>query len=242
MRKINQEDIQKWNSRLSKINLELSLSVKGLSLFKPYESHGFPTGYGKFLLELIPSVHYQFSFSVSEKTLSRFNNILDNFLEQTMQVDLLDKHNYITTFQIKSKRTDFDKFLTTNTHKIQNVTYQQRVYNFFDLDLLKLINFVSCIEDAVNVIQEYYEYEEDGTEICNIKFPVGSIVSLKSDKSADYLIQNVIFSRNIKEITYDIAKMETKANSEIIIFSETQRFLESEIIPNRDNRLNILLN
>ena len=240
-RKIDQQDIKRWNSRLSKINLELSLYNECISVFKIY--HGFQGHHDRDQCETTPSIHYQFSFSVSEKTLVRFNNILDTFLEDGMYIRLLPKNLPISNnFTITSKRSDFDKFVTTITHKIHNVSYQQRIYNFYNIDLLKVIYFVTCIEDAVNIIQEYFEYEEDGTEICKIKFPGGSIVSTHSDKSGDYMVQNVIFGRNTNDIRYDISKMETKANSEIIIFSDTYQVPESELLPNRDNRLNILLN
>ena len=246
MRILTKEDIEKWNSRLKQINLELAISGHNLLIFK---IDGYSAFQGNFLgtrtqYTATPNLYnYRFSFSVSENILKRFDSILDKFLEEGMEFTFLsDKQYYGDKRSIRFARSEFDKILSINNHKIHNVNYQQRIYNFYEVNILKAIYFITCIDDAVNIIQEYFEYEEDGTEICKIKFPVGSIVSTNSDRGGDYMVQNVIFTRDKMGFLYEIAKMNIKANSEIIMFSNTYRIPESELYPNRDDRINSLLN
>ena len=95
----------------------------------------------------------------------------------------------------------------------------------------------------MKIISEFYEYEEDGTEICKLKYPVTSIVSIQDDKSGNYIILSHSFQLNDEKINpiYNIAKIETEINSEVLIFGQTFSVFESQITPNREDRLNILL-
>jgi hypothetical protein len=89
-----------------------------------------------------------------------------------------------------------------------------------------------------------------------MKYPVGSIVSLKNDRS-DFFVESVDFIReNTKEfikqknkyniqdelILYKLLKIVSNSNSQVIQFSETEYICTSaDIIPNRGQRLDELL-
>ena len=248
MRELQKEDINKWNARLSKINLAISATIVGghhnLKVFiTPEHKNYYDFNLIHNEIKSSPIVNYDFSFSISEKSIKRFDSLLDSFLEDGMQFYIYQFGKFQNP--IRFEKTHFDKYLTIKNHNLYEVNYEQRNYKFRQEDLFNIIYFITCVEDVVKIISEYYEYESDGKEICKIKYPVGTIVSIVSDKSGDYMVQNVKFIRSNSDTTlgYHLTKIETPIKSEVLIFSNDILYcLEEDIVSNRDNRLNILLN
>lgn len=246
MRNFDISELDKWNARLKNINL--ALSIKSLQQKNCIFLNTIPQTMWEESKSIRCStgVSFNFSFSVSEKTLKRFDNILDSLLSDGMLFNFFQEESYsINTQKTKSPISDFEKYLTENTHTLYKVKYQQRRYDFKDFNLLYLIYFVSCVEDTVKIIQKYFEYDVDGNEICNITYPIGTIISLVKDKSSDYIVQNTLFKRddiNNPLIIYNISKIESDLKSEVLIFSDTFNVNEEDICPNRDDRINTILN
>ena len=124
--------------------------------------------------------------------------------------------------------------------KIHNVDYIQNNCKL-SCNLFEIIHFVNSVESAVEIISNYFEYEEDGTEICKTKFKVNEIVSTKEDRSGNYMILDFSIQPD-NTISYEISKIQNNLTSEVIIFDGISIFKEDDILPNREDRLNILLN
>jgi hypothetical protein len=244
MIQLTQKDIDKWNPRLKSINLGIIIDNYGtLQFFSQSQYSGWQGVSEKTIVDTIPKIKYHFTFSVSKKSVKRFDKILSLLLENGLSFSFSKKNSMLRENDIISKKiTDFSHFLEESEVKIHNVTFCQRHYKL-NLPISEVILFVNSVEESVKIISEFYEYEEDGTEICKLKYPVTSIVSIQDDKSGNYIILSHSFQLNDEKINpiYNIAKIETEINSEVLIFGQTFSVFESQITPNREDRLNILL-
>lgn len=200
-------------------------------------------------------INYRFTFSISNNNLDRFKNFTEQFLKEGFE--LVNNQNKI---QIERLSTDdlnmLQSYLEVSHHRTYEVDFTRFSYNFSKVPTLPLVLFVQTILDAIEVIGTFWKFDESGNEICKITYPVGSIVSLKTDKS-DFFIESVNFLRantkdfaqlktkfNIKEelILYNLLKILDNSNSQVIQFSDQVFTLSSEdIIPNRRQRLDELL-
>lgn len=230
--KFNKEEIEKWNERLSKINLSIYIDNGYLRFARSIEDGWYHTKRVDFLTD-VPTIEYHFKYSVSKKSLSRFDKILSVLLSNGTLVN--------EKFSIKIDH--YSKFLEEKEIKIKNVDFVQRHYKL-KLPVTEIIILVNSVEEVVKVISEFYEYDEDGTEICKLKYPISSIVSTKDDKTGNYMIMGYYFDINEFEIVpiYIISKIETELNSEVLIFGDEKHIFEENIIPNREDRINTLLN
>lgn len=245
MRKLQQSEITNWNTRLSHNNINdptlsiinyqykdcLSLTIKDRYSYMKHE------------IKLPFDTSFNFSYSVNEKTITRFDNILSELLESGMIFNTIED-KMVKTTTCQKPIEFFNKFLSEREHNIQKAKYKQRIFKFTNISLFDLIYFVSCVEDTVKIIQKYFEYDINGNEITKVKYPVGTIVSLK-EKSGDFFIQGLKFIRddiNNPGIRYLVSKIESNINSEILIFSNIFESIEDDIKPNRDDRINSILN
>lgn len=180
-------------------------------------------------------VPYTFSYSVAEKTLNRFDNILKTLMDRgvsfTSRIDGFAKDEIIKSIRFEPSN-EFK-------HSVHNTEFLQRVYNFNGINIFHLLYFGTCVQDTVDIIQKYYNYDENGNEICNIKYKIGSIVSLIDDLSSDYFVQSIIY--NLDELQYALSKIESN-NTNTILFGETKTYNERSICNNRDDRINTILN
>ena len=114
----------------------------------------------------------------------------------------------------------------------------------------------TVVVTIANIIGEYWGFDENGNEVCSIKYPVGSIVSLNNDKS-DFFVESISFIRKdtdkFKELKlkfgfkdelllYNLLKIESNLNSQVLEFSDIFVVSSDSIIPNRGQRLDELLN
>ncbi len=255
MRSLTNKDLEKWNDVLSKMGIKGVISDNTLVFFKIETTDNYLNrqinqiqsysngGYENKQIP-IPSLNYQFSFSVSKKSLKRFDILLGNFLSEGLNYNITsDNYRGKKEQIVKQKIEYFNIFLTESEHKLYKVEYLRRIYDFKNINLIDLIYITTCVEDAVEIIQKYFEYDEDGNEICKLKYPIGSIVSLIIDKSKDYIIQSVRFTRyTIPDVYYIICEIKNDIKSEVLLFSEPIEVIESNICTNRDDRINNILN
>lgn len=247
MRQLNQFDIDLLNKRLTNSGVILSFQYGGLvSLHEldRYSSYSSPYYSGKeislynFVVE-----GYNFSYSVSEKTLLRFDNILNKMINRGFSFNTSSQsQSTMSGYGIVQKNLeikDIEPILkcSESSHNIHGVKYKRREFSF-NTKLINIIYYVTCVQDAVDIIQKYYEYTEDGVEICKVPYSVGSLVTFIPDPGVDYFVQSIDFET--EGIFYTISKIETNY-TEVLIFSETITVTESELSPNRDDRINSIL-
>ena len=247
MRTFDKKYLDKWNERLKKFNLSLSLSNDTWSttdVIKFWKSEDSYSGYQGFPRTKaptpinVPEIDYLFNFSVSKKCAKRFYDLLQTILKSgtifTYKTTSFENKSLICNknlSEFKIEKSDI---------KIHNVDYIQNNCKL-SCNLFEIIHFVNSVESAVEIISNYFEYEEDGTEICKTKFKVNEIVSTKEDRSGNYMILDFSIQPD-NTISYEISKIQNNLTSEVIIFDGILIFKEDDILPNREDRLNILLN
>lgn len=237
MRKLTNEDIEKWNRRLEKSNLLLYLESFTNSLYIKYKNDfDHSSGYERKFNSLDTEIKFEFSYAVSKNCLNRFNLLLSDFLKSGIMIS-------ITRDPLKYSLLECNSKFQEKEIKVLNTEYIQRKAVFKE-KLVNIIFLVTCIEDTIKTISEYFEYTEDGTEILKTKFKENEIVSLDTDKTGDYFVISVNFRNldNKLEIFYEISKIETDTKSEVLVFGPSFTCSESRLIPNRDFRIDTLLN
>jgi hypothetical protein len=103
--------------------------------------------------------------------------------------------------------------------------------------------YISYLEDAINFFSEIWGYNEDGTEVCLLKYPIGTIVSLSKDKSTDYLVLEYKYRKLDGKYFIDFIASEMLNNKgSVITYGETYTFRESELCYSRNSRIDDILN
>jgi hypothetical protein len=201
-------------------------------------------------------INYRFSFSISNNNLERFENLMKKFLSEGFEF-YNDINNKIHIERLSND--DFKmlhSFEEISQHNTYGVDFTKFTYNFYKVPALPCVMYIQSILDVIEIIGNFWSFDENGNEICTMKYPVGSIVSLKNDRS-DFFVESVDFIReNTKEfitqknkyniqdelILYKLLKIVSNSNSQVIQFSETEYICTSaDIIPNRGQRLDELL-
>ena len=103
--------------------------------------------------------------------------------------------------------------------------------------------YVMYLEDAINFLSEIFGYNEDGSEVCLLKFPIGTQVSTLKDKSTDYLVLDYIYRKMDGKYFIDyIASEMTKNNGSVITYGEVLDFREKDLCYSRNSRIDDILN
>jgi len=205
-------------------------------------------------------INYRFSFSISKNNIDRFERILLRFLKEEFKIELFKSSliGYETVnYSISQEDLEYFKEIEDiQEHRSYNVDFVKYTYNFSQLPAIPCILYIQTIKDVIKIIGDFYGFDENGNEICSIKHKIGSIVSLKSDKS-DYFIESLEFIRENTEnylsykriydfseelILYKLLKVNNNIKSQVLEFSEGYVLTTSfNIIPNRGQRLDELL-
>jgi hypothetical protein len=120
--------------------------------------------------------------------------------------------------------------------------------------VLPCIYFVQTIKDIIEIISNYWAFDEEGNEICNMQYSTGQIVSLDWDKS-DYMIDSILYLRRNTDqfeslekrykiedelLLYRLSKI-ISFNQQVIEFGNQELASSTQITPSRGERLDELL-
>jgi hypothetical protein len=196
-------------------------------------------------------INYRFSFSIAKNHHEKFISLFYRFLDDGFTIDSSSGITYTKLEKIKS----FLKIATTKEHTINQIDYINFNFNFQNVESLKCVIFIQTIKDVIEILENYYGFDEDRNEICNILYTLGSVVSLKSDPRSEYLVDSIEFLRenttyfsNLKKlydvqdelILYRLSKIE-KISEQSIIFGQQEIASSSQIINTFDRRLGDIL-
>jgi hypothetical protein len=248
MKYLSDTEILNWNIRLEKSDY----SVYPLSNYRS----GHPDivfrkkikGYGpmdeKLVETLDPSIRYDFTFSIASNRKETFLDLFKKLSKESLgtksiyrdQKGEILEHNFLTFNDevIESKEE--------NTHMVYEKEYIRYTYHFVG-KLSSIMAYVSYLEDTINFFSEIWGYSEGGTEVCLLKYPIGTIVSLPKDKSTDYLVldYNYIKLDGKYFIDFIVSEMMNSKGS-VIKYGETHTFKESELCYSRNSRIDDILN
>jgi hypothetical protein len=241
-RYFSEEEVKNWSDKLP-----LSVLSNQLNSF----NNIFTTE------SIIRNQNYKFVFSVAKNNVQRFENLLDRFLKDGFKVKISEGFRVYYEILDDKILSELNKFQNREQHKCYNTDFVRFSYEFKNVTVLPLICYCQILLDVINIIGEHWEFDTDGKEICNIKYQLGSVVSLKNDKS-DFIIESIEFLRENSEryddifrkkykfdgeyILYKLLKIENNLNSQVLKFSDVSYVVTSvDIIPNRDSRIDEIL-
>jgi hypothetical protein len=198
---------------------------------------------GEQLVETIdPFIRYDFTFSVAS---NRKETFLDLF-------EKLSKESFGTKSIYRDQKSEklmdiiFNDTVIESKEEITHLVFEKEYIRFtihFAGKLGSIMAHISYLEDTINFFSEIWGYKEDGTEVCLVKYPIGTIVSLPKDKSTDYLVLDYKYRKLDGKYFIDFISSEMLNNKgSVITYGEIYTFRESELCYSRNSRIDDILN
>jgi hypothetical protein len=247
MKYISDSEILNWNRRLEKSDYSVS-PVSNNKSAEPYigfrqKVNGFsPMGGDQFVLTIDPFIRYDFTFSIASNRTETFFDLfkklsLEPFGSKTIFSDM--NNEKITDIRFSDEVIEGKQ---VNTHYILEKEYVRYTYHFAG-KLSSIMAYIMYLEDAINFFSEIWGYSEDGSEVCLLKYPIGTIVSLPKDKSTDYLVLDYKYRKLDGKYYIDFIVSEMINNKgSVITYGEIYTFRESELCYSRNSRIDNILN
>ena len=247
MRYISDSEILRWNKRLDSSGYSVYPMSNNKSA-EPYICFRQKVGYqnnpmgDQSVTTIDPFMRYDFIFSIASNRIDNFNEIFNKlskipFGSKSVYVDLgKDK---ITDIKLSDDVVDSKEEIK---HEVSDKEYIRYTYHFAG-KLSSIMAYVMYLEDAINFISEIFGYNEDGSEVCLLKFPIGTQVSTLKDKSTDYLVLDYLYRKMDGKyfISYVASEM-TKSNGNSITYGEVLNFNEKDLCYSRNSRIDDILN
>lgn len=245
MKYLTDKDILKWNDRLDKSQYRLNpryntrngypdISINFIS--EPFR--GF-TGATEIKETTEPVIRYEFSFSIIKNRKDEFFILLNKMFQRKLVTHFVyqDSSKEIEIY----KDSDIEK--SDIEHTVLNRDFIKYTYKFSG-KLASIIAYIAYLEDAITYFQMIWGYNEEGEEICLTKYKIGDIVSVKNDKSKDFLVVDYYYDRIGEEykIDYVISEMMSNTNSSVIKYGDGLKESEDNLTYSRNNRIDNILN
>lgn len=253
MKYLTDSDIIKWNDRINdRINLNGITHLNYFNLSPRYNNRGGnPDIYiNNITLDqmqekvIIPTINYNFSFSVISHRKEDFFRILNKLFKNKFDTKLLyfnsEGEEVISDISLDTSLIDKHQ---KQEHKIANRSFIRYTYNFKN-KVTDIICFLSYIEDAIEFFQLIWGYDENGVEISMLDFTIGSIVSNINNRSKDYLVIDYDFEKLYSDykINYVLSEIIYDPKLPIVRYGKTFIFNRSQICHSRNNRIDSILN
>jgi hypothetical protein len=247
MRYLSDTEILNWNRRLEKSDyavypLSNTRSGNPDIVFRQKINNGY-SPMGEQLVETLdPFIRYDFTFSIAS---NRKETFLDLF-EKLSKDPFGTKSIYRDQKSEKIMDIAFNDTVIESKEENTHMVYEKEYIRFtihFAGKLGSIMAYVSYLEDAINFFSEIWGYNEDGTEVCLLKYPIGTIVSLPKDKSTDYLVLDYKYRKLDGKYFIDFIASEMLNNKgSVITYGEIHTFRESELCYSRNSRIDDILN
>lgn len=246
MRYISDSEILRWNKRLdssehSVYPISNNKSAEPYICFRQKIGYLSPSG-EQFVTTVDPFIRYDFIFSIASNRVDNFFDIFNKlskipFGSKSIYVDL--NNEKITDIKFSD---DVIHSKEKINHKVFDKEYIRYTYHFAG-KLSSIMAYVMYLEDAINFLSEIFGYNEDGSEVCLLKFPIGTQVSTLKDKSTDYLVLDYLYRKMDGKyfISYVASEM-IKSNGNSITYGEVLNFNEKDLCYSRNSRIDDILN
>ena len=251
---LSDEDILSWNSKIPDFtiypkynnstgypNINISNNVNFIPVKMDgsnltYDSRAFNN---QGILERIPDISYILTFSISKNRSEYFFRLLG---------ELRDNARFYTKCTINEQIYDIkidEKIISSieqYDHTISNREFIRYKYTF-EGPIPNIMGYVSYIEDAIAFFQLLWGYDEEGNEISLIEFTIGSLVSLKKNRSEDYLVidYDFIFYDKKPIINYIITRIFYDSSSTVIKYGEILSVEMKELVFSRNGKIDDIL-
>jgi hypothetical protein len=249
MKYLSDTEILNWNKRLERSDYSvypLSNARSGNPdiIFRQKINNGYGmNAMGNQLVETLdPFIRYDFTFSIAS---NRKETFLDLF-------EKLSKESFGTKSIYRDQKGEkiidiiFNDTVIESKEENTHMVYEKEYIRFtihFAGKLSSIMAYVSYLEDAINFFSEIWGYNEDGTEVCLLKYPIGTIVCKLSDKSTDYLVLDYKYRKLDGKYYIDfIASEMMNTKGSVITYGEIYTFRESDLCYSRNSRIDDILN
>jgi hypothetical protein len=249
MKYLSDTEILDWNRRLEKSDYSVYPHSNARSgnpdiIFRQKINNGYGmNAMGNQLVETLdPFIRYDFTFSIAS---NRKETFLDLF-------EKLSKESFGTKSIYRDQKGEkimdiiFNDTVIESKEENTHMVYEKEYIRFtihFAGKLGSIMAYVSYLEDAINFFSEIWGYNEDGTEVCLLKYPIGTIVCKLSDKSTDYLVLDYKYRKLDGKYSIDFVASEMmNAKGSVITYGEIYTFRESELCYSRNSRIDDILN
>jgi hypothetical protein len=247
MKYLTDSEILKWSEKIQETNL-----VNGGTLFLvPRYTHHVPNPMISYkwrkkvgLFEEIkdipePSTSFEYSFSVSSNRVDDFFDILKKIRKEDFGTKSMISENQTSAIEVTD---EIIKNKAEINHWLGKKEYTRFTWRFSG-KIGSIIAWISYIEDAIDFFSLMWGYHEDGSEVSLMKFPISSIVSLKSDRSREFMVVDYYFNRisSDKSILYMTSEI-TETLGMIIKFKQNIiKYSEEELCWCRNDRIDGVL-
>ena len=188
-----------------------------------------------------PEVEYELTFSVCEKRVDEFFDIFKKITEKGIE-------NFVfhSTTEYKQIKFTEDVVYSKNelTHSFMNRNYKKIQYNFRG-KVSSIIAYVQALKDTIEYFGMIWGYTEEGEELCLLKYPIGSIVSPKNDKSKDVLVVDYKYNKSTNSkfsIDYEVYEILSNDKSSTLQYGNKSILSENELSLSRTAQVNSILN
>ena len=247
MKYLSDTEILNWNRRLEKSDYAvypLSNVRSGHPdiIFRQKINNGYsPTG--EQLVETInPFIRYDFTFSIAFNRKETFFDLFEKLSKESFDTKSIYRDQKSEKIMDITFNDTVIESKEENIHLVFEKEYIRFTYHFAG-KLGSIMAYVSYLEDTINFFSQIWGYNEDGSEVCLAKYPIGTVVSLPKDKSTDYLVLEYKYRKLDGKYFIDFIVSEMLNNkSSVITYGEIYTFRESELGYSRNSRIDDILN
>lgn len=188
-----------------------------------------------------PDIEYELTFSVCEKRVDEFFDIFNKITKNG-----IENFVYHSTTDHRPIKFTEDVIYSKNelTHSFMNRNYKKIQYNFRG-KVSSIIAYVQALKDTIEYFGMIWGYTEEGEELCLLKYPIGSIVSPKNDKSKDVLVVDYQYNKSTNNkftIEYEVYEILSNDKSSTLQYGRKDIFSEIELSLSRTAQVNSILN
>ena len=247
MKYLSDKEILNWNRKLERSDyavypLSNVRSGNPDIIFRQKINNGY-SPMGEQLVETIdPFIRYDFTFSVASNRKETFLDLFEKLSKETFGT----KSIYRDQKSEKIMDITFNDTVIESKEENIHLVFEKEYIRFtihFAGKLGSIMAYVSYLEDTINFFSEIWGYNEDGSEVCLVKYPIGTIVSLPKDKSTDYLVLDYKYRKLDGKYFIDFISSEMLNNKgSVITYGEIYTFRESELCYSRNSRIDDILN
>ena len=247
MKYLSDTEILNWNRRLEKSDYAvypLSNVRSGHPdiIFRQKINNGYsPTG--EQLVETIdPFIRYDFTFSIASNRKETFFDLFEKLSKESFDTKSIYRDQKSEKIMDITFNDTVIESKEENIHLVFEKEYTRFTYHFAG-KLGSIMAYVSYLEDTINFFSQIWGYNEDGSEVCLAKYPIGTVVSLPKDKSTDYLVLEYKYRKLDGKYFIDFIVSEMLNNKgSVITYGEIYTFRESELGYSRNSRIDDILN
>jgi hypothetical protein len=247
MKYLSDTEILNWNRRLERSDYAVHPLSNVRSgnpdiIFRQKINNGY-SPMGQQLVETIdPFIRYDFTFSVASNRKETFLDLFEKLSKESFGTKSIYRDQKSEKIMDITFNDTVIESKEENTHLVFEKEYIRFTIHFAG-KLGSIMAYVSYLEDTINYFSEIWGYNEDGSEVCLVKYPIGTIVSLPKDKSTDYLVLEYKYRKLDGKYFIDFIASEMLNNKgSVITYGEIYTFRESELCYSRNSRIDDILN